>query len=314
MDCSKYFDLMSAALDGECTAEERRKLDTHMAVCPECAALFELLSANARAARELDCEVPADLKARIMNNLPQQEKPKKQGKIIPWKRWTPVAAAACLALVIALAPSVLSGGASKMAFDLNFSSNAPAAAEAAPGAKGTAADSDEYRYGFSADPHDAVYDAGSAAMPAEEPGTAPAEPAHYWFDNQQAICVGYSDDLSAGAQIVGSVESLAQYLANFSSQSWDSDGNPVPIAALEALQKTYTEEYFRAHRLLCVVVIAGSGSNRYEIAPQGLLRYSVTVLAEIPEVGTCDMAAWLLVAEVDGMFHDGDILDVNFIR
>ena len=81
-----------------------------------------------------------------------------------------------------------------------------------------------------------------------------------------------------------------------------------------ALTASYTEEYFRTHRLLCVVIESGSGSNRYEFAPQGLYRDSVTVREHIPEVGTCDMAAWLLIAEVDTMFDDGDTPEVNFTR
>ena len=117
MDHTKYIELMSAVLDGECTAEERRALDSHLAVCPECGALFEILSANAKAARELDCEMPADLKERILNHLPRQEQPKKQGKVIHWKRWIPVAAAACLVLVVSLVPFASRGGnaASEMA-------------------------------------------------------------------------------------------------------------------------------------------------------------------------------------------------------
>ena len=94
MNCEHYLELMSAALDGECTAEERRALDSHLAVCPECAELFRILSANANAARELDCEMPADLKSRIMNNLPEQEKTVKQGTVIRLKCWMPIAAAA----------------------------------------------------------------------------------------------------------------------------------------------------------------------------------------------------------------------------
>ena len=54
----------------------------------------------------------------------------------------------------------------------------------------------------------------------------------------------------------------------------------------------------------------GSGSVRHGLAPQGLERDRVTVLRQVPEEGTCDMAAWLILAEVDGSFRDGDILTV----
>ena len=312
MDCTKYTELMSAVLDGECTAEERRALDAHLAVCPECAALFEILSANAKAARELDCEMPVGLKERILNNLPAQEQPKKQGKVIHWKRWIPVAAAACLVLVVSLVPFTSRGG-----------NAAPEMANADPVSSsyvydysktGATADG-SHNYGVVADPA-----APGAHAPAEAPESPsaepddPAEPAHYWMGNQQVIRVHYGATPAPGAQIVGSVESLANYLSGFDSLMWDGDGNTIPIAELEALTVSYTEEYFRTHRLLCVVIESGSGSNRYEFAPQGLYRDSVTVREHIPEVGTCDMAAWLLVAEVDTMFDDGDIPEVNFTR
>lgn len=309
MDCTKYTELMSAVLDGECTAEERRALDAHLAVCPECAALFEILSANAKAARELDCEMPAGLKERILNNLPAQEHPKKQGKVIHWKRWIPVAAAACLVLVVSLVPFSSRGGnaAPEMAnADPSSSSYAYNHSKADVTADGS------HSYGVAADP--AAPGAQAPAEAPEAPSAEPAEPAHYWMGNQQVIRVHYGATPAPGAQIVGSVESLKEYLSGFDSLMWDGEGNTIPIAELEALTATYTEEYFRTHRLLCVVIESGSGSNRYEFAPHGLCRDSVTVLKHIPEVGTCDMAAWLLIAEVDTMFDDGDILEVNFIH
>lgn len=97
MDCDRYLELMSAALDGELSAGERRELDSHLAVCPACAALFEQLSGQSAALRELDCEPPAGLTGRVMANLPEQKKP---GKSIHWKRWGSLAA--CLILVAAV--------------------------------------------------------------------------------------------------------------------------------------------------------------------------------------------------------------------
>lgn len=319
MDCEKYLELMSAVLDGECTAEERRDLDSHLAVCPECAELFRILSANAEAARGLDCDMPADLKDRIMHSLPEQEKPAKQGKVIHWKRWIPVAAAACLVLVISLVPRFGVGG-----MGMNAAENA------APGAPEPASsllvDAQDYSYGspkdgspsetspaedpaYSLDPSES-YDVGNSTAE-----SAPsAEPAHYQFENQQVIRVHYGATPAPGAQIVGSTDSLMEYLSGFDSLMWDGDGDTIPIAELEALLNTYTEEFFQTCRLLCVLVESGSGSNRYEFAPQGLYRDSITILEHIPEVGTCDMAAWLLVAEVDTMFDDGDTLEVIFTR
>lgn len=342
MDCDKYLELMSAALDGELTAEDRRQLDSHLAVCPECAQLYQNLSGQTAALRELDCEVPADLKQRIMNNLPAQEKSEtkikpvrwtpKTGRVIHWKRWAPVAAAACLALVVALVPkggmSMNSAEAPQAYAPTADAPRTPAAPGAQPmpssEAESYVNDSTSTAYGGNLEMGGLVDPAEPTAQepqpdgsvkpeapPAEAPtSTEPAEPDHYFFENQRSIRVHYGATPAPGAQIIGSVESLERYLDQFGSMAFDGEGNPVPIEKLEALRQTYTEEFFQTRRLLCVVVESGSGSNRYEIASQGLSRDHVTITARIPEVGTCDMAAWLLVAEVDTMFDDCDILEV----
>lgn len=318
MDCEMYIELMSAALDGELSAEERRQLDSHLAVCPQCAHLYEQLCRNAQAARELDCVVPADLKARIMENLPAQESVK-QGKVIRWKRWIPVAAAACLVLVVSLLPH----GGMKAA-------DAPRAAETSVADYAEAPRPDNAAKNNSAY---GVYDDVTGEVLPQEPaamapgasgelemggftseGVPDSEPNLYRFENQQIIRVHYGATPDPGAVVIGSADSLKAYLASFGSLAFDGENNSVPIAALEALCETYTEEFFRTRRLLCVVVESGSGSNRYEIAPQGLTRDTVAVKVTVPEIGTCDMAAWLLVAEVDAMFDDGDVLEVKVSR
>ena len=312
MECDKYIELMSAALDGRCTAEERNELDSHLAVCPDCAQLFELLSRNTQATRELDCEVPAGLKDRIMSALPAQEKPVREKKVINWKRWAPVAAAACVVLVVALVPMTGRGG----------SSGAAANSSSTTGSSSTnSALSPAASYGL-ADSQNAGTESvvsGSTTVHSEESdptSDAPFEigmdPEHYALENPQVIRVHYGATPESGAQIIGSVESLHEYLAGFESLVWDGEGNTVPIAELEALAETYTTDFFESHRLLCVVVESGSGSIRYELDPQGLCRDCVTVVEHVPEIGTCDMAAWLLTAEVDTMFDDGDILTVVF--
>lgn len=407
MNCEPYIELMSAAIDGECTAEERRALDSHLAVCPECAELYAQLCRNAQAARELDCEVPADLKARIMNNLPAQE-PAKQGKVIRWKRWVPVAAAACLVLVVSLLPgsvrsnndaafmaaeSSLSNKTAPDAAANNYSMNGSAAtgnaevcdsAEApadvecesstapidsvapadpaspagslppvdpasptdVPTAPESVADSGTYENsGSTADP-DFSIQTGSAkgednnvsgtqsagdSGPVLEPvtGLVPSiqplpggviggsdiyvgEFSWYAFENPQAIRVHYGATPTPGAVVIDSVDALNGYLARFGSMAWDENDNPIPNAALETLRETYTEEFFLNSRLVCAVVESGSGSNRYEIA--GLAHNSVIIRMQAPEIGTADMAAWLLVAEVDAMFDGADTLEMVIIH
>lgn len=367
MDCDKYLELMSAALDGELSAEERRELDSHLAVCPDCAQLYRNLSGQTAALRELDCEVPADLKERIMNNLPQQEQPAKQGKVIHWKRWAPVAAAACLALVVALVPK---GGmmANKASAPDAYAPTAdaprsPASPEAPGAAPMPSAEMEQYivtnsdsASSVSEAPSYGNLEMGGLVDPAEpsgqepQPGdggmtleTAPAEPpmssepaddpsalkptnpqvptdpedewvsaARCGFENPLAIRVSYGATPDPGAVIIGSVESLDAYLDQFGSNTFNSQGNSIPNEKLETLKEVYNEEFFRTRRLLCVVVESGGGSNRYEIAD--VFRDGVRVSMYAPEIGTADMAAWLLTAEVDDTFHDGDTPEVSISR
>ncbi len=127
------------------------------------------------------------------------------------------------------------------------------------------------------------------------------EPNHYAFSNDQYLRVTYGSTPAApAARIIGSAQSLSDFLAQF------------PENDLSALTEAYPEAFFRTGRLLTVLVEESSGSNRHKLQEQGLLSDSVTVIRQIPEVGTCDMAAWLILAEVDDSFSDGDLLAVSF--
>lgn len=85
MNCDQALEAISAALDGELSAKERTLLDAHLADCPTCAALFDELAGQSRLLRQLDCQVPEDLTARILSQLPEQ--------ITPARRFSPAAAA-----------------------------------------------------------------------------------------------------------------------------------------------------------------------------------------------------------------------------
>lgn len=324
MDCTKYIELMSAALDGECTAEERRELDAHLAVCPECAALFEILSANAKAARELDCEMPAGLKERIMNNLPEQEKPAKQGKVIRWKRWAPVAAAACLVLVVSLFPRFGMNGSTGM-------SMAPGSADyqenlVAEGSKAGRYDGSGIDYGLGADPAevnpvpssslteapDTTDPAPSAGEPApsQDPG-APSEPKYYGFENQQGIeLFSYRrpELPEPGAQIISSTAEMDAYLSKLARYA--SDGTPISEPALESLREQYAadDRFYDTNRLLCVLVHANQGGDQFRIAPQGL-RNGTVILEQTMLGPVYSRVYFLVVAEVGTDFESTDRLD-----
>jgi hypothetical protein len=76
--CGKYEDLLARHLHGETLAQDREELDSHLAVCPECANLYRDISAVDRALREYPAKVvepPPHLHARIAANLPEEAPP-----------------------------------------------------------------------------------------------------------------------------------------------------------------------------------------------------------------------------------------------
>ena len=79
---------------------------------------------------------------------------------------------------------------------------------------------------------------------------------------------------------------------------------------LSDLTAAYDGDYFETGRLLALTVTEPSGSIRHTLAFQGLLWDQVTVERQVPEVGTCDLAAWLILAEVDATFDSGHTLKV----
>lgn len=101
--CNEYTELISAALDGALSPDQRKELEAHLASCPECAALFKELSALHAALEDLPpVEPPAELKARIMEAVAAE-------KVVPFPsrkndrpshRWRWLTSAAVLAIVL----------------------------------------------------------------------------------------------------------------------------------------------------------------------------------------------------------------------
>ncbi len=274
MEHDKYIEWMSAALDGELSAGERRELDAHLAECPECAALFRELSEQSAALRSLDCGAPEDLRDRIMAGLPAEEPPapihelKQRPRTESGRRrWAGLAA--CAALVIAI------GGAAA----LHGLGTSPA-----PGPRG-------------------VYAApsGEPLLIVETPGDLAPEPDHYAFENEQIVrvCRGATPE-APSARIIGGAEELAAFAALF------------PEDDLSAVTGAYGGSFFEENRLLAVVVEEPSGSIRHALDPEGLTLERVTVLREAPEEITDDNASWLILAEVGPEFDGGDTLEVVF--
>ncbi len=108
-----------------------------------------------------------------------------------------------------------------------------------------------------------------------------------------SVRVGWYDGVDADpVTVLKSVRDLTEAL-RFERPESDE-------AALDSYFESYDDAFFAENELILVRVSAPSGSNRYEIS--GIERdaggVTVTVTEHVPEVGTSDMAAWLLFAAV----------------
>ena len=103
MECDKYWELLSARLDGFLSAEEEGELDAHLAVCPDCRAAGAQLAALQGAFSELEeVSAPEGFARGVMDRIREETSP----KVIPLFKRPQVRAlaglAACLVLVVGL--------------------------------------------------------------------------------------------------------------------------------------------------------------------------------------------------------------------
>lgn len=100
--CERYELLISLAVDGEATPEERARLKRHLESCPDCRAYYADIQRIHRAFIREDAVVPEDFSRRLMDRVretrqdPIREDKKKIIRFPHWRRWG--ALAACCAL------------------------------------------------------------------------------------------------------------------------------------------------------------------------------------------------------------------------
>lgn len=103
MECDRYWELLSARLDGALSEAEEQELEAHLASCPDCRALLEELKELRESFDALgEEEAPEGFAQGVMDRIRASEAP----KIIPlWKRPQVRALAglaACLVLVVGI--------------------------------------------------------------------------------------------------------------------------------------------------------------------------------------------------------------------
>lgn len=326
MTCEQALEAMSAALDGELSAEERKELDEHLNTCPKCAALMKELSGQSLLLRQLDCDVPAGLDARILSALPEQPRPAKKGRIIHWRRWGTLAA--CLILALwggsALTNSLRMGGSTGADAAPN-SMAAPPMMDAAPGDPANGSSSAdvggaEDRGGGSADPGEEAGDSGGADPEEAVSGDTSAKSSEPGLDDFSAH---FSLIPSGSAAGIDALYLRAQWSEGLDSPSAQLVSNADALAALagslgieEDALAGYGDEFFEEHRLIAVTLTESSGSVSHTVSGLEPTEdgWQVDILRSVPDIGTCDMAAWLILVETGLNVTDGDVLTVSMIN
>jgi len=219
MTCEEALEAISAALDGELPAHDRRELDAHLRVCPACDALFHELAAQSQALRELDCEAPEGLDKRILARLPRW-------RTTPafWRQAGTVAV--CLTLVLCLGAMARGWAASNAAADADAAVDMGDMSRSVPEAQAEP-------YGGSAPdpapqeeaPGDEPYSSkASVQMTLSSP--APAETGvHYlsaaWSQAPAARCLTSADELRDCLEQYGP-DSLAEMTAEYGEDYFET--------------------------------------------------------------------------------------------
>lgn len=342
MNCEQALEAISAAMDGEISQAEQAALSEHLLRCEECRALAEDFGVLTAALDDSDREAPDDLARSVMDAVAAEEKRLVKKRRPALRPWLNVAAALALVLCAAWgARTLLSGAAGSNSAMEAYSGGSTPSASSAPSAGRSSESSDgctpadnfncdsenQEWYGMvgAFDPQapqsQKVGDPSSSLQPAPEdptsasegfnaPGAPPSwpeEPMDYAFQNVQALQVaGDGTAEEPTARVLGSVQSLHDFIEAF------------PESDLEAQLAGYDAGYFRSSRLLAVVVTGDSAAS-YDIRnvsyyfdpePQGTIGKQVEVVRIVLEGEADDMAAWLILAEVDAMFEDGEVLHV----
>ncbi len=107
-ECKKYQDMISCAIDGELSANERRALSHHLEQCPDCRSVYAQMQQLTTSLQQSAVEPPAALLEGVMRSIgattPEAKKSRKKNYI----RY--ISAAACLALVLFIGYAALHSG------------------------------------------------------------------------------------------------------------------------------------------------------------------------------------------------------------
>lgn len=280
--CEYYIELISAGLDGQLTEEQELELANHLVNCPACREIgVQLVAAHAAFTQMEEIPAPEGFSAGVMNRIRAEEA--KKPKVVPLFRRPQFKAAAGLAACAVLCVGLFRGG-----LNMGMENGAGAMASDAAASMATAEPRETVQYSLS----DTTGADAECQAPQAPTATAPAMKPNCEVGNVQYIRIAWNDP-QGGARVVSSADELAQLLTE--------------VELIDPVNDTaYGADYFQSGQLVAVVLGEPSGSIRHELL--GVDAESVVVRRIVTEVGTCDMAAWLILAEVDAVFDQGSQL------
>lgn len=234
MSCEKIQELISAMLDGEISADERRAIETHINDCPECAAMYADFAALSGIFEESAEKVPDGLHARIMKGVRTSRRPKKP-LIIQLRPY--MSAAACLVVAVGAVFALRGEPKSADSIAAPMMAEAPAAAAApvapvdfGPSEKAVYGDMELFTLGSEAEEG-----FNEPAAPMEVPAPEPAEDS---LDISSAVTITADRDIALSefeAYIPGTAISAAWMTFYHDDAGLVENRKISDIAALAAL-------------------------------------------------------------------------------
>ena len=334
--CEEYLELISAAIDGQISPQARQTLNQHLAQCPGCRALYAAMAEDCAALSAVgESEPPEGFARAVMERV----KAEPRTKVISLFRrprvkkllTTAACALLCVGVVRFAVGSIGMGsaaptsgnttGAAAPASSYDPSSSAAAHKQEAAGY----GDNSTALYAASAhgsgeqtDGEKAVKSAGGTKMDPGEQVSAPdgrtdetglpnggIDPAGGDTPSFAGTSAAVELPLASAARVrVTWREELAPKACLLRSRAeLDDLLTQLDTEGLTDGFARYDQTWFDGDRqLVAVVVTETSGSVYHEIL--SLIRdgsgLTAAVLRRVPQMGTCDMAAWLLTAETSG--------------
>jgi negative regulator of sigma E activity len=179
-ECKKMIELVSAYVDGECSAEEAAELKEHLDECASCRALLAIYESISKDLFDAAAEPPAALKDGVMEKIRKEPIPFPghhtgvKTKRFNWLVFIKItAAAACIALVIYAAPQFLRVGKNSETIEMSTRMDtAPSASVAA--APNMEIQDTQASESAQTDDAGAKLEGNGTPAPAEAPPAAPA--------------------------------------------------------------------------------------------------------------------------------------------